>query len=323
MLRSLIFCSALFALTSVASAQAGIFGRDDRQWVDAKSSAEVRDLTKSVAVYIPRGRIRNFDDRTATHYIGESQSYGDEWATCPGTRFNEEPSLGACTAFLVGRSTLFTAGHCGVVNQSGCDAAAWVFDYRVDNPSIQVKAVAGPQSWFEISIPSPLLYRCKKIIASRYEYAGNRIDFALVELDREVRDRSPVRMRTSGKFTGREELFTIGAMGGTFFVSTEPTPVRKIGPAYLSGPFDYVAKGSGGPFFDRETGDVVGVGVSSSLDFWRESVDSPKCVNPFVLNPPWNDTIQDRDGSWVKFPYTEILRFDYIEKHFPFLSFIH
>lgn len=307
----------------LSAAEAGIFGEDDRQWVNAQSSAQVRELAKSVAVSIPRSRFRNFEDLTAARYRGECPSYGEEWATCPGTRFNEEPSLGACTAFLVGHSTLFTAGHCGVVNQAGCDGSAWVFDYRMDNPEIQVKSLEGSAFRFGVSIPSRLLYRCKKILASRYESEGNRLDFALIELDRKVLDREPLPLKTDGKFTGNEELFTIGALGGTFFVSTAPTPVRKIGPTYLSGPFDFISKGSGGPFFDHKSGKVVGVGVTSSLDFWRLSAEAPRCVNPFVLNPPYDEMIQDRKGSWVAFPYTQILRFDFIEKNFPFLSLIH
>ena len=313
-----------------STAHAGIFGDDDRTFVTATSAPGLRELARSIAVHIPRSRIENFDDREATSYRGVSPTYRAEYNLCGGIRFDEEASLPTCTAFLVGPRTLLTAGHCGLVNAAGCAGAAWAFDYFRDSTAYVKSADALQPDTLDVALPASLLYRCSRILASKYDPEGSRVDFALVELDRVVEGRTPLKLKSDGTFTGRENLFTIGALGGTALVAIPASPISSVTEFSLHGTWDFIDKGSGSPFFDAATGEVVGIGEISSKDFYYHDQLYPPaggkpreaCQREFVLEPPFGETVTTPTGIVKAFPYTEAVRIDYLEKRVPFLSLI-
>jgi hypothetical protein len=308
-----------------ASASAGFFDRDSREWVSEKSSPLVRELAKSVAVQLPLGRIKNASEKFPLVYIGQAQKYQAEWAACDGTRFNEEISLPMCTGTLVGPSTVLTAAHCGWVNEAGCKTGFWVFDYRKDNPRIRASfSHKVPAPWsdstneiFNVEIPAESVYRCKRIIASRYD-EKNGIDYALIELDRRVAGRKPVPLATERAYPASDRYFTIGGQGGTFLVSTASVPAFEIREKTVAGPFDMLPKGSGGPLFHEKSGSLVGVVLRSNLSFDEGLDPNSVCKKNYVQKSPWEKTGTRVRADGVKetynVPYTQALRLDLLQK---------
>jgi hypothetical protein len=289
----------------------GIFGTDDREFVRESSPEKIKLLSKSIAIQIPRSRVKNFDDLNAFTYTTTAPSYQAEWNTCDGTRFNELPSLSTCTAFLVGKDLLLTAAHCGLLNQAGCDNSLWAFDYKIDSREVKTKKTADPHTPFESEIPFQKTYRCRKILSARYDPERSGIDYALVQLDRAVDDRKPLKLKLDGKFSGHEMISSIGSLGGLPLQVTQPMPVKSISATYLSGPIDMIAKGSGGPFLN-ESGEVVGIVVLSSADFQYREIEGvrEKCTREFILNPPFTDEIILPNGEKRPYPYSSALRLD-------------
>lgn len=314
----------------------GIFGTDSRKWVPLKSDTltakqkRIAQLSESVAVNVPRSRIKDFDNLTQTIVTIYGQSYKDEWNTCSEVRFNEESSIPVCTAFLVGKKTLLTAGHCGVINDAGCKNNAWVFDYLKNSPAIQSFKTNDLYSPFNESIPSNLFYRCNKILAKAYDEKIG-LDFSLIELDREVTDRSPVKFYDWSKGAPKS-IFTIGGLAGTRLVSVDPAKVVNVTDSHIEAPYTSFAKGSGGPVFDEKTGTVVGMVVKSSMDFFAEELlyqeNDPStkpvapCKKEFILKGPWKKTTKNIFGQEVNVPYSEAERIDWIDSQKSILSLI-
>lgn len=131
---------------------------------------------------------------------------------CASEPMAKENSLSyACTGFLVGPDLLVTAGHCATNpgetrEETGmyCEAFGWLFDYRADaNGKFQTARV-----------PAENFFKCKRIIhAVREERAPFR-DFALIQLDRKVVGREPLRMR-QGFLPAGTTLNTLGHPLGT------------------------------------------------------------------------------------------------------------
>ncbi len=323
--------ASLIAVVLVSSwvLKAGVYDDDSREFVTKTSPGKILELSRSVALQVPRGRIDNFDDRAAQVYTALAPSYQQEWNTCEGVRFNDKPSLSVCTAFLVGPKTILTAGHCGLVNQAGCDGSAWVFDFYEDNEKIIRKPSTRTPGMTEMAIPAAQVFRCARILESKYDPSGTGVDFSLIELDRVATGRTPFKLKKDGRFTGQEKIFSIGGSGGTPLVYTKPEKVFEVTAQSVRGPFDMIAKGSGGPFIDAATFEVVGITVLSSMDFYYPDFlpgasltgrEKETCSRQFILKGPWAAALKDFSGIEKKTPYSEALRLDYIERWKPFLD---
>ena len=84
--------------------------------------------------------------------------------------------------FLVGPDLLVTAGHC-VTSQRNCESFSWVFDYNVKSDDQSL----------DFSVDASSVYKCSKIIG-KILVEQQKNDFALIRLDREVTDRTPLRI---------------------------------------------------------------------------------------------------------------------------------
>ena len=210
-LRSLMIVSIVFiSSSSFAGRHKVIYGSDDRLDFYEESSTVLRELSRSTAAMIYPKNLRGVGDKT----VITAQSHGVGYGLCKEEPFFEQPIAADCSAFLVGPKTLVTAGHC-VRDQSGCESVRFVFDYKLEN--------AG-QSQFEVS--NSQVYKCKKLIKSVFNaWGGDKTDYAVIELEREVTDRSPLKFRTSGKISDHEDLVVMGHPSGL--------PLKIAGGAYV------------------------------------------------------------------------------------------
>ncbi len=67
-------------------------------------------------------------------------------------------------------------------SQSACDGSVWVFDFKVDYAD-QAK----------VSVDATNVYKCKRIIAQTLNSSTND-DYALIELERDVEGREPLKI---------------------------------------------------------------------------------------------------------------------------------
>lgn len=180
--------ASVLLLALALPGQAAIFGPDDRQPLPPGSSHY--EASRSVALAILSA---NFSETSPGKLKLEAGKMSD--FVCPEEKFAGDPSMSyACTGFLVGPDLIATAGHCMVntgesrnETETYCQAYAWLFDYRND-ASGGVKLS---------DVPADRLYRCKQVVYAVKDEDAPYRDFALVQLDREVKDRKPLKLSTA------------------------------------------------------------------------------------------------------------------------------
>lgn len=201
MARAQLIFKASTIILSVAvglPTSAAIFGVDDRIMI----SPQTRDysLARSTAVAVLNTLI---NETSSARYEILTDSTKD--FLCKDEKFYNKPSLSyACSGFLVAPDLLVTAGHCmtnieEVRNEKGlyCESySSWVFDYAADSKG-QVNTT---------SIPADNHYKCKQIV---YAISDKENDFALIQLDRPVKGRKPLKL-SSSEISGLESLKMIG-----------------------------------------------------------------------------------------------------------------
>ena len=180
----------------------------------------------------------------------------------------------SCTGFLVAPNILATAGHCVLSHGTAtdditpeCVRHSWIFDFKLgESNSLPMTGKS-----------SEKIYHCKRIIYAendserRYSSNGSRhgLDFALIELDRIVPDREPLKLvNKTPSFT--EELHLIGYPLGLPMKSAHNGFVTiDQNPFFYEASLDSFGGNSGSPVLD-EKGDVVGVLVRGPMDFYYD-----------------------------------------------------
>jgi V8-like Glu-specific endopeptidase len=175
---------------------------------------------------------------------------------CEGERFTEQPNAGSCSGFLVGPDLLVTAGHC-VVLPDFCENYKWVFDFKVDADS----KMAG------VDVKEKDVYSCKKVISHAVANSLG-LDYGLIQLDRKVKGRPSLSVRTQGKVNDAGELVVIGSPSGLPLKVAAGSSVRtNVHPFFFSANLDTFQGNSGSAVFNAKTGVVEGILVRGEEDF--------------------------------------------------------
>lgn len=238
LIAPIVFIGSLFSQTS----NGAIFGADDRAYTHGTSTA----IAILNTMYEPSspGNLKIAADNVGK-YI------------CPTERFSNDPSLAyACTGFLVAPDLIATAGHCMVntgesrnETETYCQAYSWLFDFDSDGSD-------GPRL---SDFPAEKLYHCKQVVYAINEEQAPFRDFALVQLDRPVTDRSPYTLDTSLIAVG-SSLTMIGYPLGTPAKLSRTAKVLRnnLENQILLTNLDAFEGNSGSPVFNAK-GAVIGI----------------------------------------------------------------
>ena len=180
-----------------------------------------------------------------------------------GQRLNAE-----CSGFLIGDDLLATAGHC-VKDEFDCKNFSWVFDYDLKGPEDKKYHI----------IPEKNFYKCKKIISSVYKKHKD-LDFAIIQLDKKVTDRTPLTLRKKDKIKTGTKLTIIGHPSGLpkkFANGAEV--IKNSNNIFFKANLDSFQINSGSPVFNEETGIVEGILVRGDTDYHWAYQDKCNRVN--------------------------------------------
>ncbi len=185
------------ALREVSShEQAIVYGEDDRQELYQVEDPVLREIGRSsVAALIKKEAVH----RLASGEVRVSPtSLTEIYRLCPGQRFERQPAAATCSAVLIDKDLMITAGHC-VESDEDCKTYSFVFDYAYKTEG-QLENISGSD-----------VYGCRRIVSRTF--TETRADFAIVQLDRVPTARSPIPVRRSAM--GIEEpLTTMGFTSG-------------------------------------------------------------------------------------------------------------
>jgi integrin beta 3 len=121
------------------------------------------------------------------------------------------------------------------------------------------------------------VYRCKNVVALNNYANGSEVDYAIIELDRNVVDFQPVKISDQTEISKGEKLYTIGYPIGTTkkisrgevrsFESEHNNPLASL---------DIYFGNSGGPIFNAKD-ELIGIVSYGEEDFVvKDSCNMPK-----------------------------------------------
>jgi hypothetical protein len=178
-----------------------VYGPDDRTEVFNHPDADLRRIAKeSIVALILTFRINREQDGTYSLF---TESLSDLRGLCADESFGNQPTAATCSGVLIDDDLVLTAGHC-IDSHTPCDAYAYVFNYRLDDPTHL--AAIGDED----------VYSCAEIVSRGGPSSGELTpDFAVIRLDRPVEgDHAPVSIRPATPLQTQEPLAMIGFGSG-------------------------------------------------------------------------------------------------------------
>ena len=238
-----------------------IYGDDNRVDTYDSPNSMYRLLAESTAAMIPNKNLREIDQGII---IGGSSL--EDRGMCKSERFSQQLTAANCSGFLVADNLLVTAGHC-MRSKRDCLGSKWVFDYKVQSED---------QTWAMVEKTS--VYSCVKVIQSVLNNS-TKDDWALIQLDRDVTDRQPLKYRTSGKVNLRAPLVVIGHPTGLPQKIADGANVRRHSSKYFTANLDTYGGNSGSAVFNADTGEVEGILVRGATDYVYDSSQGCRVSN--------------------------------------------
>jgi len=243
-----------------------VYGDDNREDIYHVRNELFLKLAKSSAAFISNHSLKDYSQEEV-ELSGETLLNKKK---CETERFVNQPAVASCSGFLIGKNKIATAGHC-VQDKNSCLIKSWVFDYKMDFEGQE-----------KILVEKKNIYKCINIIAFKNNPLSKE-DYAIVELDRDVIDREPLELRSSGKLEVGDELVVIGHPSGLPTKIADGANVRAINDIYFTANLDTFSINSGSGVFNAKTGLVEGILVRGDMDYiWTEN----KCE---VVNQVGND----------------------------------
>ena len=230
-----------------------IFGEDDRKDIEKNSSGKIiEEFAQSIAIIVNTEIIKRTSSRNYKKVL--FKKFKEQLDFCSEEPFINQPAPGWCSAFLVSNNVVATAGHC-LTDENSCENMAFIFEYTVQQ--------ASKNSY----IPSENIFRCKKIIKKEYSPFSS-IDFALLELDKKIETRNPLKLNTDSPTSQNAEVFTLGHPNGLpLKIADNAYIINNSDPIFFTANLDTFRGNSGSPVFNKSTGKVEGMLVRGNQDF--------------------------------------------------------
>ncbi len=255
-----------------ADSRSEIYGpKDDRLNLSDLSSDDAKDIDPALLA-----KLRTAADSVAALFKSDQVSGGNltlypyteklhnKYQLCKDVRFREEKTGSFCSGSLIGPNLILTAGHC-VLDQDECDSTKVVFGWE-----IKEKNGATPAAVNESDV-----YSCKKVLRAFYldmmpenPKDKDKLDYSVIVLDREVKDRKPLVLNRKGNIKPGTKLAVIGHPAG---LAKKIIPAGKVrstaSKIYFTTDLDTFVGNSGSPVFNINTMQVEGALVRGGTDY--------------------------------------------------------
>ncbi len=264
-MKSVLVLTVLCVSANVAAAQPKVaYGDDNRIDIVDSRDAMRKTLAASTATQIKNYKLTLSEDKATYALKNEtledfmlmiSRSWWNPEGTplCEGEKFAKQLSVGNCSGFLVGDKYLVTAGHC-MASESDCSGAKWVFDYKKGEVE-------------DLTIEASKVYSCKTIVSQKLT-SSDKMDYALIELDKAVEGKEPLKFRTEGEIALGEGVFVIGSPSGLpLKISGDATVQSTSNTVYFNADLDTFGGNSGSAVFNSRSGEVEGILVRGAKDY--------------------------------------------------------
>jgi len=249
----------LLLFTTIAQAQIPVFrvyGDDNRKEVTF-ASREEKALADSTAALIPQSYLIEKKSKL----VLDAPTLEQSDLVCSSERYRKQPSASICSGTLIAPDLILTASHC-YNTEAICGKASWVFGYH-ENKS------------HKYEFKKKEVYHCKEVIFRLFDIEKGH-DFAVIKLDRRVKNHAPVSIRQDGSPAINTKLILVGHPRGL--------PTKIADDAWITGILDNILMtnvdaytgNSGSGVFNADTGFLEGV-----LSFGKEDYEENKELTCF------------------------------------------
>lgn len=252
-----------------------IYDGDDRV-LSTEAPDDFRPYMDAVAASISKHAIEDSPtggyaiiSKLAGHHKNFINGEDPRTPLCDDEKFGDLPVPAGCSGFLVAPDLLLTAGHC-VRDKFICERNRWVFGFE-------------EKASETLSIPKDNLYSCKKILEGKQD-SGTYIDYALIQLDRPVVGRRPLKLKQEGNVSCKDELMVVGHPYGLplIFARNGYAHCDKIKRHNFYASLDSFAGNSGSPVINLDSGEVEGILTTGRDDYELDSKN--QCYRPVQFN---------------------------------------
>lgn len=258
-LRQILFFIAVFnSLVALAGHEISnansnlnaIYGLDDREIITNKTSNDLREIAKSIALIIHQDELS--ENSFKTSFKIKTQTQSELLNVCSTERFSSLSAIAACTGFLVAEDLMVTAGHC-FQSQIDCVDKKIVFD-----------VLQSTQKNGGYKIAAKSIYSCKEIVVTQF---GGEKDFAIIRLNKKVLHKNPLKMNFSNKITDNQSVMMIGhPLGQPLTISKRARVIENISSYSFKANLDSFVGNSGSPVLNSQTLEVEGILVRGEED---------------------------------------------------------
>lgn len=259
-----------------------IYGEDDRRDLFQVKNQKVRHLAASTVALVEGVSLQK--SQKPGHFDVHGKLFGKSMSLCKDEPFYAQESGAFCSGFLVQPDVIVTAGHC-VEKEEDCSGIKFIFDYALFEEGVLPK-----------ELPDNDIYGCKKLIHS--EITDDGADFAVVQLDRPVKDRLPLVLRQEGDISLQTPLFVIGHPAGLPTKVAGGANVREVKDSFFVANLDTYGGNSGSSVFNATTGEIEGILVRGETDFYYRNA----CRASLLCK---DDTCRGEDATKI----TQVLKY--------------
>jgi len=228
----------------------------DQEWL-------ILQRSKSVGIVLEKRLLHRLTD--SIYQIDISTTLGDLYRLCSKEPFQEQPAVGAGTAFVIDTTEMVTARH--VLTKSLANYAI-VFGFELSTTSGLVETVIHARD----------IYFPQSILKSYSNY-----DVVRLSVDRPI-NRPKLLWKNSAELSVDSDVYMIGHPTGLPKKVAINAGISENGhPQYFYTTLDSFQGNSGSPVFDFRTHKVIGILVSGELDYFYNGscYESTLCTIPY------------------------------------------
>lgn len=226
-----------------------IYGVDDREFVTNKSTSNILNYSRSVALIVDVDVVQKqlFKTTIKTEPLYKSVNL------CLDEKHVLKPSVSNCTGFLIAPDKLVTAGHC-FIDESDCATKKMFFDVTLDKIKNET-----------YKLNNVNVFSCKKIIS---QSLSENLDFAIIQLNKPALSRPFLKLKSKVPPTNLSSSYLlIGHPFGMPQMITKTDVLHSsISDNILRAAFDSFIGNSGSPIINLMTSEVEGVLISGNED---------------------------------------------------------